>query len=47
VRVEEFVSAIVAMEVQAFACLRSSCNHVPKVGDRQVCENRAEGCHAK
>jgi hypothetical protein len=47
VRVEQFVSAVVAMEVPAFACLPSNCNHVPKAGDCQVCDNRVEGCHTK
>jgi len=43
----QFVSAVVAVEVPAFACLRTNCNHVPKEGDRKVCETRTVGCHAK
>jgi hypothetical protein len=32
VRVDQCVSAIRAVEVSVFVCLRSSCNHVTEVG---------------
>ena len=49
-RVLKCVSAIGAMEVPVFVCLRISCNHaimLLKKDHRNVCETRVEGSTAK
>ena len=45
VRLDQYISAVRAVEVPVVVCERSSCNHVTE--DRKVCETRAESCHAK
>jgi hypothetical protein len=45
--VDQRVSAVGVVEVPVLVCLRSSCNQLSEGEDRKVCENRAEGCHAK
>ena len=45
--VDQRVSAVGVVELPVLFRLRSSCNHVTEGEDRKVCENRAEGCHAK
>ena len=48
VRVDQYISAVRAVEVSVFVYLRSSCNHVTGLGgNRKVCETRTEVCHAK
>ena len=39
-RVDQCVSAIRAVEVPLFVCLRSSCSHVTEVGNRRTCDTR-------
>jgi hypothetical protein len=47
VRVDQCVSAVSAVDVPVFVCLRRSCSHVTEVAGPKACETRFEGCHAK
>lgn len=40
-------SAIGAVKVPVFVCLRGSCNHVSELRGPLKFETRSEGCHAK